>query len=152
MDGYNIEFPNSWENYGQARLICYVSEEIKYSRRILNENFDHLPTITLDIGLGKAAKTVAHFYYREWKNGVTGESNNSSQLNHMKQHIRQWREIANSGRNFVALGDANLCSLSWNDPNFRHKELADEVQNFLLGESCFQLVNKATRIQTVGGI
>ena len=118
VDGYNIEFPNSWENYGQARLICYVSEEIKYSRRILNENFDHLPTITLDIGLGKAAKTVAHFYYREWKNGVTGESNNSSQLNHMKQHIRQWREIANSGRNFVALGDANLCSLSWNDPNF----------------------------------
>ena len=63
VDGYNIEFPNSWENYGQARLICYVSEEIKYSRRILNENFDHLPTITLDIGLGKAAKTVAHFLH-----------------------------------------------------------------------------------------
>ena len=69
----------------------------------------------------------------------------------MKQHINQWREIADSGRNFVILGDANLCALSWNDPNFTHKELAEVVNNFLLEESCFQLVNKATRVQTVGG-
>ena len=69
----------------------------------------------------------------------------------MKQHISQWKEIVDSGRNFVALGDANLCALSWNEQNFTHKELADEVTNFLLSESCFQLVNKATRVQSVGG-
>ena len=107
--------------------------------------------ITFEIGLGKATKATVHYYYREWKNGVTEESDSSSQLTLMKQHISQWKEIADSGGNFVALGDANLCALSWNDQNFRYKELADEVQNFLLEESCFQLVNKATRIQTVGG-
>ena len=110
-----------------------------------------MPTITLEIGLGRATKTLVHYYYREWKNGVTGESDNSSQVVQMKQHINQWREIADSGRNFVILGDANLCALSWNEPNFTHKELAEVVNNFLLEESCFQLVNKATRVQTVGG-
>ena len=109
-----------------------MSQDIKCTRRRLNASFDHLPTITLDIGLGKATKTTVHFYYREWKNGVTGESDTSSQLHHIRQHISQWREIVHSGRNFIALGDANMCALSWNEQNFRYKELADEVQNFLL--------------------
>ena len=82
---------------------------------------------------------------------MTGESCSPSQLNHVREHISQWKEIANSGRNFVALGDANLCALSWNDQNFRYKELSDEVLNFLLNESCFQLVKKPTRIQSVAG-
>ena len=81
VDGYNIEFPKSWDTHGQARLICYVSQEIKCTRKILNASFDHLPTITLEIGLGKATKTIVHYYYREWKNGVTGESDSISQLN-----------------------------------------------------------------------
>ena len=42
VDGYNIEFPKSWETYGQARVICYVSQEVKYKRKLLNNNFDHL--------------------------------------------------------------------------------------------------------------
>ena len=69
----------------------------------------------------------------------------------MQQHVNQWKEIADSGRNFVTPGDANLCALSWNVPNFRYKELSDEVLNFLLGESCFQLVNKHTRVINVSG-
>ena len=151
VDGYKIEFPTSWEVHGQARLICYVSEEVNCRRKYLTASYHHLPTITLEIGLGRATKTTVHYYYREWKNGVTGESNSTSQLNHIRQHISQWKEIANSGRNFVALGDTNLCALSWNDQNFRHKELSEEVLNFLLSESCFQLVNKPTRIQSVAG-
>ena len=112
VDGYTIEFPSSWDVYGQARLICYVSQEIKYSRRILKANYDHLPTITLEIGLGKHTRTTVHYYYRELKNDVTGEPNSNSQLTHIKQHISQWKEIAKSDRIFVALGDANLCALS----------------------------------------
>ena len=151
VDGYTIEFPSSWDVHGQARLICYVSKEIKYSRRILNANYDHLPTITLEIGLGKATRTIIHYYYREWKCGVTGESSHNSQLNYIKQHISQWKEIVDSNRNFVTLGDANLCALSWNDQNVRYKELSEEVINFHLEESCFQLVNKPTRVQSVEG-
>ena len=137
--------------YTWPSQVNLLSQEIKCTRKILNASFDHLPTITLEIGLGKATKTIVHYYYREWKNGVTGESDSTSQLNYMQQHVNQWKEIADSGRNFVTLGDANLCALSWNEPNFRYKELSDEVLNFLLGESCFQLVNKHTRVINVSG-
>ena len=151
IDGYKIELPKTWDTHGQARIFCYVSEDIKYSRKYFDESSDHIPSITLEIGLGRATKTTVHYYYREWKNGVTGESDNTSQLVHLKQHINQWDECVNTGRNCIALGDANLCALSWNESSFKYKELSNEVQTFLLSESCFQLVNKNTRVQEVAG-
>ena len=70
IDGYKIEFPSTWFTHGQARLICYVSEDIKYTRKHLNDGLDHIPSITLEIGLGRATKTTVHYYYRvdEWCN------------------------------------------------------------------------------------
>ena len=40
--------------------------------------------------------------------------------------------------------------MSWNEQNYKHKDLANIVQEFLLAESCEQLVNKYTRVQTNG--
>ena len=150
IDGYKIEFPKTWDIHGQARIICYVSDDIKYSRKHFDNNFDDIPSISLEIGLGRATRTSVHFYYREWKNGVTGESDVNSQLVNLKKHIKQWVEIVATGRSFVALGDANLCAKTWNDPDFKFKDMANEVQNFLLQDSCSQLVNKFTRVQKVG--
>ena len=62
IDGYKIEFPKTWNIHGQARLICYVSEEIKYTRKYFDQTFDHIPSITLEIGLGRATKTIVHYY------------------------------------------------------------------------------------------
>ena len=149
IDGYKIEFPQTWATHGQARLICYVSDEIKYTRKIFQNN-DHIPSITLEIGLGRATRTTVHYYYREWKSGVTGEGDTASKLVNLKQQISQWEELLATGRDFVALGDDNLCALSWNENDFRLKELSNEVQHFLLRETCFQLVNKFTRVQKVG--
>ena len=151
INGYRIEFPQTWESHGQARLICYVSEDIKYTRKHFDPRFNNIPSITLEIGLGRATRTTVHYYYREWKNGVTGESSQASQKADLMQHINQWQEIANTGRNFVTLGDANLCAISWNEADYRHKDLSNEVQMFLLRESCSQTVNKYTRFQKVGG-
>ena len=151
IDGYKIEFPKTWEKHGEARIICYVSDEIKYSRKWLQDGNDHIPSITLEVGLGKATRTTVHYFYREWKNGVTGEDDRTSQQVQLKQHINQWEQIVRGGRQFVALGDANVCAMSWNDPSYRHKDLAVEIQSFLLQESCAQLVNKYTRIQSNAG-
>ena len=151
IDGYKIELPKTWDIHGQARLICYVSEDLKYSRKYFDPTFNHIPSITLEIGLGRATKTTVHYYYREWTNGVTGEDSSSSQLADLKHHINQWQDIANTGRSFLALGDANLCSMTWNDEHFRNKNLSEEIHQFLLEESCSQIVNKYTRVQEVAG-
>jgi hypothetical protein len=132
IDGYKIEFPKTWNIHGQARLICYVSEEIKYTRKYFDQTFDHIQSITLEIGLGRATKTIVHYYYREWKNGVTGESSPASQL-------ADSGCTSTSGRSLASLGDANICSMSWNEDNFQHKNMSEEVQRFLFEESCFQM-------------
>ena len=44
-----------------------------------------------------------------------------------------------------------MCVLHWNDPNYKNKVLSNEIQTFLLQESCFQLVDKYTRVQSVAG-
>ena len=60
------------------------------------------------------------------ENGVTGKNDVNSQLVNLKKHIKQWVEIGATGRNFVALGDANLCAKTWNDPDFKYKDMANE--------------------------
>ena len=44
-------------------------------------------------GLGRATRTTVHYYYREWKNGVTGDSDQASQMANLQQHISQWQEL-----------------------------------------------------------
>ena len=151
IDGYSLELPFSWNAYGQARIICYVSNDVKYSRVNLNDGNDHIPSITLSVGQGRATKNIVHYFYREWKNGVTGESNPNSQVLHLQQHLSQLQHLVQRNRQVVALGDVNVCALNWNEPNYRHKNLANEIQNFLLNESCFQIVDRYTRIQSALG-
>ena len=40
IDGYLIEIPSTWDNHGQARLICYVSDDIKYKRKHIQDNIN----------------------------------------------------------------------------------------------------------------
>ena len=44
-----------------------------------------------------------------------------------------------------------MCALNWNDQNFHLMSLANEIQIFLHSKSCFQFVDKYTRIQNVSG-
>ena len=83
IDGYRLELPSSWETYGQARILCYVSNDIRYKRKYINDGNNHIPSITLAVGNGRATQTIVHYYYREWKNGVTGESDMNSQVTYL---------------------------------------------------------------------
>ena len=148
IDGYDIELPTSWQSHGQARLVVYVSKEVNYKRPTLISDKNELPCISLQIGFGKATKFNVHYFYREWKNGVTGDASNVAQIHFLHRHVEQWKELLDQNRDFVALGDNNLCAMKWNEPDYRYKDLSNIVQDFLLEESCEQLVNKYTRVQT----
>ena len=82
---------------------------------------------------------------------MTGEADHACQVRHLRTHISKMERLVHEGCQVVALGDANMCALHWNDQNYRLKSLANEMQSFLLNESCFQLVDKYTRVQNVAG-
>ena len=125
-----------------ARLITYVSDEVIYKQRHLPLAEHHLQSIWLEIGFGRAKKHLVNFYYREHTSCVTGSRD--SQLTHLKQLIRGWRDALGEGRDLVAMGDANLDVNLWQDPQYWNYYLAREVHEFLLSESCVQLVDKYT--------
>ena len=106
-----------------------------------------LPNVTLEIGLGREKKTIVNYFYREWTSGVSGEGNQASQINRLIRQIEYWRSLYAQDRDVVCMGDANLCALTWYDNDYEasKKVLANLVQEHLLEESSYQLVEDYTR-------
>ena len=55
-------------------------------------------------------------------------------------------------RDFIAMGDMNVCAKRMNDSSYEHASLAGQIIDFLLEEDCSQLVNEFTRIRKVGDV
>ena len=149
--GYKLELPSSWQHYGQARVLVYVSDEIR-AVRVNTANTD-LPSITLDIGFGQTRKTRVCIYYREWTSGVTGDNSDAGQRERWGRQLHQWRMHLQGRRDLIMLGDGNICTLHCNDQQYpaNKKVISDMYQDFLLSESCVQIVNVYTRSQTIAG-
>ena len=98
---------------------------------LARENTD-LPSVSCAIGVGREKKTRVNFFYREWTAGVSGLRNNGSQGERLKRHINHWKTLHAGGRDTIILGDANMCALKWEEEDFHHKELALQVQEYLL--------------------
>ena len=150
IPGYSVELPATWDIYGQARIVVFVSNEIKCVRKMSTQIVADLPSITFEIGLGRARKTIVNFYYREWTNGISGDNSLGGQYERLGRQIAEWKNLLSEGKDFVCLGDANLCAHSWNNPDYRMKNLSNQVKTFCLECSCQQLVNGFTRVQGYG--
>ena len=146
IDGYNLELPSTWYQFGQARLLVYLRDDVIYKGCSINSPVD-LPNITFEVGIGKERKTLLNFFYREWTSGVTDQNSHASQVDRLKCQVDYWRALYSMNKDVVCLGDANLCALSWNESNFdaSNKILAATIQDHLLSESSYQIDKDYTR-------
>ena len=80
IDGYQIELPASWEEHGVARVLVYVSDQVRAVRQVLPQADSDLPSITLNIGLGREKKTTVNIFYREFTGGVSRENSSACLL------------------------------------------------------------------------
>lgn len=53
VKGYNIEVPNTWDALDQARLIVYVSDNVKVKKLNMLNSDNNLPSLTFEIGSGR---------------------------------------------------------------------------------------------------
>ena len=60
-----------------------------------------------------------------------------------------WTRCTNQNKDFLSLGDLNLCAKTWDEPGYRHASLANKVKDFMLAEDCTHLVTDYTRIRQV---
>ena len=153
VDGYQIILPQTWYIHDQARIVMYVREDVNFQEIKRNRNIisSDLPSISVQIGLGREKKTCVNIFYREFTGGVSGLSDLESQNDRLSRQIELWKILYDSGRDVLILGDCNLCAEKWNDEDFVGTELANKVQNFLLEQASLQLVTSSTRIELLNG-
>ena len=149
IEGYRLIFPSSWIQHGKARIIVYALDEIK--TKIINDDpvNSHLQHVMLEVGFGKAKTHFVNFYYREWKSIVTGNNSTAAQNEEFERLTNIWRSFTAQDKDFLALGDTNICAKKIDDPNYIHKSLAETFKDFLIEENCFQIVEDYTRVRMV---
>ena len=108
-----------------------------------------MQSILLEIGYGRAKTHLVNLYYREWKSCVTGKQSQEDQFKDLELLMKVWRRASDENKDFIASGDMNLCSKRWDETGYIHSNLADLVKDFMLEESCYQLVNDNTRMLMV---
>ena len=118
VEGYSVVLPETWEAYGQARILVFVSDKILAKKVDISPADSDLPTISFEIGFSRERKTLVNFYYRDWASGVTGEKSDSSQLDRFQRQVEIWRKLNVRNRDLVILGDANFCYKSCNSQEY----------------------------------
>ena len=151
IQGYRLLFPSSWLTHNKARIIVFVNEEIKAKVKDALPGEDYLQHVALEVGFGKSKTHIVDFYYREWKSCITGENSKAAQEKEFGKLTEIWRRLASEDKDFIALGDTNLCAKKFDDQNYIHKDLVDIFKDFLIEESCYQIVDDFTRIRMVNG-
>ena len=151
VENYKTLLPQSWQAHGQARILLYVRDDISLKVKPLTRSDTDLPSVSCEIGVGREKKTRVNFFYREWTSGVSGLGDNGSQGERLKRQINHWKTLHTGGRDTIILGDANLCALKWEEEDYNNKELALQVQEYLLETSSYQMIKEPTRVETVAG-
>ena len=152
IEGYNIILPSSWDRHGKARIIVFASDEIKVKIRNPNDDETHIQNILLEVGFGRSKSHLVSLYYREWKSCVTHESSSEHQHQYLSKLVDIWRRCNGEDKEFIALGDMNLCAKKMNEPGYIHSNLSEIVNDFNIEEDCHQLVDDFTRIREVNGL
>ena len=153
IQGYKIFLPKSWETLGKARIIVYAKDDMKVKHLYpQDQEYFHIQNITLEVGFGRSKTHFCNFYYREWTSSKNGRKDSKNQEDDLALLLDIWRNCtASVDKDFVALGDMNLCAKRWDEQDYQHKELANKLKDFMNEENCAQLVDSYTRIRSVGG-
>ena len=108
-------------------------------------------TSHLLLGHGKEKKTFFNFFYGEYTGAVSGLDDRHAQLNRLQRQISHWKSLFQGINDVLIMSDCNLCYLRWTQEDYQLKYLASYVQDFMLEESCQQIVSKVTRFEFVQG-
>ena len=131
IPGYNIFLPKSWETLGTARIV-YAKDDLKTKHLYpQDQHYDHIQNVSLEVGFGRSKTHICNFYYREWTSCLNGRRDLQNQQEDLELLLDIWRHCAEGDKDFVAMGDMNLCSKRWEDASYQYKDLANKVKDFM---------------------
>ena len=90
IDGYFILLPQSWYSFDQARILIYVREDVKIKE--IKGPAD-LPSLSVQLGLGREKKTCVNIFYREFTGGISGLPDLQFQAERLGRQIDHWKTL-----------------------------------------------------------
>ena len=131
-----------------------MREHISVKKRENPDCIIDLPSITLEVGIGKERRSIVNFYYREWTNSISGDRSVTSQYERFQRQVNYWRALRSEDRDLILLGDANFCLQACFKSEYPPdlSSIANVANDFYLQESMFQLINEPTRSSYYGDV
>ena len=152
IPGFDIILPNSWSTHETARIILYIKNSITFKYLSSQDSISDLPVISIEARKGKGPKTIVSAHYREFMGGVSGLKTLEAQQNRLSRLLDHWAYLDSFNLDTVIIGDTNLCFSKWGTQNNPQQTLIDKVKDSQANLALQQLVNTATRIQSVNNV
>ena len=145
LPNFRVVLPDSWDVHGVARILILVKTSLNVEIMKTGTISNDLPTVTMKVRISRREMLMVNFFYREFTGGVSGLKNQGAQLERLKRQVKVWQKMAGGGKDFVIMGDANVCALKWKEDASEKKEIGDEIKDFLNESGAEQLVKEVTR-------
>ena len=110
-----------------TRIICLIDEELSDQIIIRTDlTSADFPSLWVEIENDYGKNVLCGGFYREWS--PSGDRSIEAQVNAMQVFTKQIENATTERKNVIILGDANLCSLRWDSPDFQHKRISNELR------------------------
>ena len=114
----------------QTRIIALIHDSIVHSTKIREDLMDPLfPSIWIELNNTKEKNLLIGGFYREWTRN--GDNSQARQVESIRIFTAQIEKAAEEEKSLLILGDANLCSEKWLEPNYINQDTAEELKSTL---------------------
>ena len=130
IEGFRTIIQNKKEQMAPTRIVGLIDETL--TNRILIRHdltSNDFPSLWIEIENERGPNTICGGFYREW--APKGDNTIAAQVGAMEIFTEQIERAAAENKDLLIMGDANLCSERWDSPNFKHKQIADELKETL---------------------
>ena len=130
IENYRTVFQKKENPNDQTRMIGLLHESIQQTTTIREDLMEgSFPSIWIEVERENERNLLVCGFYREWtRKGVNSQG---GQMEALKSFTTQIERAANEGKSLVLMGDANLCSEKWAEPDYVHQILAEEIKSTL---------------------
>jgi hypothetical protein len=130
VEGYNTIFPQRKNADSKVRIICLAKinlyARIKIRRDLMSGDF---PSIWLELSNGIHKSLLIAGFYRQWSHENLSKA--EAEQNGVTIITNQIEAASNEKKDLLIVGDVNLCSKKWKEPNYLNKKIANQLINCL---------------------
>ena len=128
INGFETAFHKKRQSNEKTRMICLFKTKVNSTQIKLREDLmsNSFPSIWLETTNEQNQSRLICGFYREWSN--EGLLSTEAQVAAIKILTNQIENADLEKKSIIVMGDANVCASKWNESNFKHKNVAEEIK------------------------